>query len=192
MSDEPFRYKKIQLISPAFPTKGMALVSSPKLVDSGFYRTVVLILKHSSKGSFGLVLNKPILEKENITPVGVNPFPLFQGGPVCQSSLFFLHDVPLEGAKQVIPGVFFGGKMSPFMLFDSKVRKKVFLGAATWSANQLNREMEQKFWIPTVATDQVIFYDNEAEDELLWKMTLRSLGGMYSVLVSFPKDPTLN
>ena len=39
---------------------GNVLISEPFLNDSNFSRTVVLITEHNEKGSFGLILNRPL------------------------------------------------------------------------------------------------------------------------------------
>ncbi len=39
--------------------QGYFLIASPHLSDTNFRRSVVLLLKHSDEGAFGLVLNRP-------------------------------------------------------------------------------------------------------------------------------------
>ena len=42
-------------LAPAF------LLSMPQLVDPNFSRTVVLLIKHSEEGAFGVVVNRPLV-----------------------------------------------------------------------------------------------------------------------------------
>src|ERR1700736_6512726 len=37
------------------------LISMPQLIDPNFNRSVVLLIKHSDDGAFGLILNRPLV-----------------------------------------------------------------------------------------------------------------------------------
>ena len=78
------------------PQKGHLLVAEPSIIgDVSFNRAVVLLADHSSKGSIGFILNKPLKFTLNELVSGVDkPFKVFNGGPVEQDNLYFIHKRP--------------------------------------------------------------------------------------------------
>src|SRR3982751_5237695 len=95
--------------------KGHLLISSPRLMDPNFVRTVVLMVQHGEEGALGLILNRPlqatvrdVCEKVLETPCEIEA-PLHQGGP-CEGPLMVLHtdaDGGIGGEVEVMPGVHF-------------------------------------------------------------------------------------
>ena len=78
------------------PKKGKLLIAEPSLTgDVSFNRSVVLLAEHNGEGSVGFILNKPLNYSMNelVTEIDV-PFPVFNGGPVEQDNLYFIHKVP--------------------------------------------------------------------------------------------------
>ena len=95
------------------PSKGKILISEPLLADNYFKRSVVLLAEHNEEGSFGIIMNKPIDNKFNEI---VTDFPeytgqLFLGGPVSNSSLFFIHTLGdlIENSMKIMDGLYWGG-----------------------------------------------------------------------------------
>ena len=39
--------------------RGKLLLATPELLDSNFFRTVILVLEHTNEGAIGVVLNRP-------------------------------------------------------------------------------------------------------------------------------------
>ncbi|HSR18184.1 MAG TPA: YqgE/AlgH family protein, partial [Ignavibacteriaceae bacterium] len=95
------------------PAQGSLLISEPFLLDSYFKRSVVLIGEHDEHGTIGFILNKPTDVKINDAVEDFPYFdaPLYFGGPVDTDSLFYIHTIgtKLEGAKEIVKGVFWGG-----------------------------------------------------------------------------------
>ena len=50
------------------------LIAMPQLADPNFHRSVVLMVRHSSEGSFGLILNRPTEQnvRELLTPLEIS------------------------------------------------------------------------------------------------------------------------
>ena len=95
------------------PDAGILLISDPFLRDPNFMRTVVFLCEHSSKGSFGFVLNRPYEQTldEFLPELEGYMLPVFYGGPVQPDTLHFLHSMPklIPGGQRVVSGVYWGG-----------------------------------------------------------------------------------
>ncbi|MEO1548487.1 MAG: YqgE/AlgH family protein, partial [Bacteroidota bacterium] len=95
------------------PTKGKLLIAEPSLTgDVSFNRSVVLLAEHNQEGSVGFILNKPLDYNINdlISEITI-PFQVFNGGPVEQDNLYFIHKVPhlIDGSIEISDGIFWGG-----------------------------------------------------------------------------------
>ncbi len=95
------------------PSKGKILISEPLLSDNYFKRSVVLLAEHNEEGSFGIILNKPMDNKFNEILKDFPDFggPLYLGGPVSNSSLFFIHTLGdvIENSQEIMDGLYWGG-----------------------------------------------------------------------------------
>ena len=154
------------------PASGLLLVSEPLLPDPNFERSVILLCAHDEEGSLGFVLNKPeeSLLGELIEWPGESRLPVFNGGPVQQDTLQVLHRVAdLEGAIEVVPGVFWGGELEVLRecalqgrLVEADTR--FFLGYSGWSAGQLEEELKERTWIVSDRLDASLIFHTEPAD----------------------------
>lgn len=179
------------------PEKGKLLISAPHLTDI-FKRSVIYLVEHDEKGSVGFVLNKPI--KFNVDEV-IEDFPefnskVFLGGPVQTELVNFIHKNPgkIDGGYEVQNGIYWGGNFSSLRLLveANSVNPddvKFFVGYAGWSAGQLDDEMKENSWYVTDANEEFIF---STEPGKLWQSVLKSMGGEYITLSTFPEDPSVN
>ncbi|MFN3554628.1 MAG: YqgE/AlgH family protein [Bacteroidales bacterium] len=181
------------------PSQGRLLISEPSLRDFYFGKSVVLLIEHSAQdGTFGLIVNKPINVKLNevAKEFPQTDFPVFLGGPVNPDRLFYLHTLgeELPGSIPVFGNVYWGGDIRKLMdMIDMKLatpeQVRFFIGYSGWEAGQLDREMGEKSWIVTQATDKIVL----AQDpDTLWGNTLKKLGYDYAIWANFPSDPILN
>jgi putative transcriptional regulator len=180
------------------PATGILLISDPFLKDPNFMRTVVFLCEHQDQGSFGFVLNRKYENTldELIPELDGYKIPLFYGGPVQMDTIHFLHQYPnkIPGGQKVLSGVYWGGDFDKVIemikneeINENKIR--FFIGYSGWSDGQLNDELEEKSWLTTEATRQIIFHRNYKE---VWKDSLKHLGGKYEMMINFPIDPQLN
>ncbi|MEQ9593589.1 MAG: YqgE/AlgH family protein [Cyclobacteriaceae bacterium] len=188
-----FKYKnKLQ------PGKGRILVSEPFLPDPNFERTIVLLCEHNEDGSFGFVINKPSVAKIGDVMEDLEQFdvPLFVGGPVQQDTLHYIHRYPhLQDAVQITEDTYWGGNFESLkaMINSSQVDKddlKFFLGYSGWSEGQLDEEMEANSWIVSDKFSAELLF--ETDPDLMWKESLKSMGGRFSVFSNYPVDPRQN
>lgn len=179
------------------PGKGKILISAPLLTDY-FKRSVIYLTEHDENGSVGFIINKRL----NITlNKAVEDFPEFGapvllGGPVQTELVNFIHrcgDI-LGGGIEIKDGIFWGGdfELLKELIITGKVEPedfRFFLGYSGWSANQLDDELKLNSWVVSEGLTNYVFTD---EYDGMWSRALRSLGGKYSIISTFPDDPTVN
>ena len=180
------------------PKPGVILVAPPMMHDPNFRRSVVLLCEHTPEGSFGLILNRPLDVQlaEVIQGIGGLEHPLGQGGPVQTDTLHFLHTCG-ELVPEAIPignGIYWGGDFDVMKLLietgqASAAEARFFLGYSGWSPGQLLEEIEQGGWIISSGDPRAVF---EPDPRKLWRHILRTMGGEYAILSTFPEDPRLN
>jgi putative transcriptional regulator len=179
------------------PEKGKFLISAPHLTDI-FKRSVIYLVEHDENGSVGFVINKPL--KHNINEV-IDNFPefnskVFLGGPVQTELVNFIHKEPekIVGGYEIHNGIFWGGNFDNLkILVDANSLNpndfRFFIGYAGWSPKQLEDELKENSWYVTNADSDFIFSN---EPEKLWQNILKSMGGEYSIISTFPEDPSVN
>ncbi len=180
------------------PAKGRLLLSEPLMGDFYFGRAVVLLAEHNDEGSFGLVLNKPVLHKFNNVVKGFPDFDaqLFLGGPVETDSLFFIHTIGdvVEGSIEISKGVYWGGDIEiikEMMLLKSITPNDIrfSIGYSGWSPEQLQDELKRNSWVVSTGLSEDIL---KIDPEKMWEQLLVPLGDRYSYWPNFPSDPGLN
>ena len=142
---------------PSPVTKGLLLVASPSLNDPNFHHTVLLLIKHGSEGTLGLVLNRSTQVRlsqvlPNLTGLHGTDHRLFTGGPVEPTRLLLLFrmQAPPADARPVIDGLFVGGTPALLERVINQPRPnevfRAFAGYAGWGPGQLESEMLQGAW----------------------------------------------
>lgn len=177
---------------------GIFLISDPFLNDPNFRRTVILLCDHSDEGSVGFVLNKHMnLSLQDVLQdaEGLN-WPLYEGGPVQQDTLHFLHRRPdlVEGSMEITKDIYWGGDFPQVLeLLNQEAFGKddirFFVGYSGWSKDQLENELNEKSWITRDALTPLVFTH---DTQRIWPASLSDLGGEYSRMVHYPIDPQLN
>lgn len=174
-SEDPFR--------PSPVTKGVLLVASPSITDPNFHHTVLLLIKHGSEGTLGLVLNRSthvFLSQvlPNLTALNGTDHRLFAGGPVEPARLlllFQLKDAPAD-ARPVIDGLYVGSTPALLerVLTEAKPTEvfRAFAGYAGWAPGQLEFEMRQGSWAVLSLDGADIFGKDPAS---LWPDSLARL-----------------
>jgi putative transcriptional regulator len=181
------------------PKKGKLLIAEPSLTgDVSFNRSVVLLAEHNEEGSVGFILNKPLEYQINdlVTEIQV-PFTVYNGGPVEQDNLYFIHKVPhlINNSVEISDGIYWGGDFETTVdLINNRVISeediRFFLGYSGWSSLQLDKELSSKSWIVAI---------NDYESQIIkksatafWKEKMVELGGDYLLWSNAPENPSLN
>jgi putative transcriptional regulator len=193
-----FLSKKIYLHAVNKFNAGNILVADPFLKDVNFGRSVVILTDVDNDAALGFILNKTYPKKlhQFIDGVDFTSFPIYNGGPVQQDTLHFLHNRPdlITDGNKIIDGIFWGGDfdnvislikdgiLTPFDI-------RFFIGYSGWDKHQLNEEFDANSWFLHQAKSQFVFNKNH---ETLWKDVLFDIGNEFAKFVNYPIDPQLN
>ncbi|MGX5820344.1 YqgE/AlgH family protein [Chitinophaga lutea] len=143
---------------------GILLQSTPLLNDSYFESAAIYVAEHNAKGALGFMINRPFPRNLNDLQEfsrGI-PFPLFEGGPVDNEHLYFIHRRPdlISGSAPVAEGVFLGGDFSTTVrlinlgvLTERDV--KIFIGYCGWDKDELEAEVAEGSWHVDPSPDQL-------------------------------------
>jgi len=181
------------------PKKGKLLIAEPTLTgDVSFNRSVVLLAEHNEEGSVGFILNKPLDYDISDLVAEINvPFQVFNGGPVEQDNLYFIHKVPhlIANSVEISDGIYWGGDFEKTieLLNQRTITNKdirFFLGYSGWASLQLDQELLSKSWIvvPNQYESEII----EKSTHAFWKEKMMELGGDYLLWSNAPENPSLN
>jgi len=181
------------------PKKGNLLIAEPSIIgDISFNRSVVLLADHTHEGSIGFILNKPFeFGVKDLVPEIDIDFKVYNGGPVEQDNLYFIHKVPelIPNSIEISLGIFWGGDFNTIVeLINNKQLTsndiRFFLGYSGWDENQLENELSSKSWVIT----ENIYKKNiiSKEDVSFWKEKMIELGGKYSIWSNAPENPSYN
>ena len=181
------------------PDKGLLLVAKPSIIgDVSFSRSVILLTEYNTEnGSVGFILNKPLeyTLKDFIPEINSN-LPVYNGGPVEQDNLYFIHKIPelIPGSVEISQGIFWGGDFKAIskLLAQDKLTQSLirfFLGYSGWSTQQLDQELELNSWVvaPNDYKNNIIGNNNN-----LWKEKMLEFGGNYKLWSNAPQNPSYN
>lgn len=177
------------------------LCAVPQLRDPNFVRSVVLIVDHTRKGAFGIVLNNPLptaitdmAGAIGLQWLGPADRKVRLGGPVEPSRGFILHDRPSWDplAEALTPELFLTTSLDAVKAGDAATpglggpgsQALAFLGYAGWGAGQLEAEMAAGSWMvvplrpESVEAGQgvVASWLWSSSPESMWAEALRSVG----------------
>lgn len=180
------------------PKKGRVLIAEPSILDNpSFNRSVILLTEHNEKNTVGFILNKPLdYSLKDLIPTSNCDFQIFQGGPVEQDSLYFIHKLPelIPKSIEIGEGMYWGGNFETLseLLEKNRIPKekiRFFLGYSGWGAQQLEEELKTNSWFCVENDFANIFRANSSS---FWKKYLLKIGGKYKLWANAPSDPNLN
>lgn len=181
------------------PKKGNLLIAEPTIIgDISFNRSIILLADHSAEGSIGFILNKPLdyTIKDLVPEVQAN-FKVYNGGPVEQDNLYFIHKIPhlIPNSIEISLGIYWGGDFNNVaeLIAKETINEndiKFFLGYSGWGANQLEDELKSNSWLVTenIYNNSII----EKSYETFWKEKMLEFGDEYSIWSNAPENPNYN
>ncbi|WP_116524585.1 YqgE/AlgH family protein [Seonamhaeicola aphaedonensis] len=181
------------------PKKGDLLIAEPSIIgDVSFNRSIVLIADHSDEGSIGFILNKPLdyAINELVPEIDAN-FKVYNGGPVEQDNLYFIHKIPelIPDSIEISLGIYWGGDFKKVvkLIEEGNIKEndlKFFLGYSGWDATQLENELKANSWVvaENVYKQNII----EKDYKSFWKEKMLEFGGEYSIWSNAPENPNYN
>ncbi len=181
------------------PKKGNLLIAEPSIIgDMSFNRSVVILADHTDEGSIGFILNKPFeFGVTDLVPEIEVEFKVYNGGPVEQDNLYFIHQIPdlIPNSIEISQGIYWGGDFTTIidLINTEQVTSKdirFFLGYSGWDEDQLETELNSNSWVVVKNSykTQII----SKEDNTFWKEKMLELGGKYSIWSNAPENPSYN
>ncbi len=164
--------------------EGKLLVARPGMPDGRFRKSVILLVKHSKKGAFGLIVNR-VVQKIPLAklfrsfdikpPRDTSQVDIHYGGPVSPDSGFVLHtrEHELDVAHEVGENVAIS---SVDVVLQSMVQGRrpmkivVVIGYAGWGAGQLESEMRRGDWYTAPADPDILF---DADHATKWSRAMQ-------------------
>ncbi|NPA45665.1 MAG: YqgE/AlgH family protein [Chlorobi bacterium] len=176
--------------------KGKLLIATPNLLTDGiFSQSVILIADRHSDGTVGFMLNKPFRARLNdVTQIPL-AFPIYNGGPVEQDKLYYIHRIPdiVTGSLPIGDGLYWGGDLKNIIngLYDETFlsdKIKFFAGYSGWSKGQLEDEIEDEAWfVAPLDFDPITALSKD-----MWKTLLVKIRPDLTLWKDAPSDPALN
>ena len=180
------------------PQKGHLLIAAPSiLTDSSFNRSVILLTEHTDHNTVGFILNKLTdFTLKDLIPTSNCDFQVFEGGPVEQDNLYFVHKLPqlIPESIEISNGLYWGGDFETVLELIEKgtigaKQIRFFLGYSGWASKQLSEELALDSWLCNENQYPQIF---NVDIATFWKNHLLKIGGAYTLWANAPADPSLN
>lgn len=180
------------------PHKGSLLIAEPSILnDDSFNRSIILLTEHNDQSSVGFILNRPLkFTLGDIIPEISCSFTIYQGGPVEQDNLYFVHKIPelIPDSIKVSDDIYWGGNFNSLkdLLAEKRIEStdiRFFLGYSGWGTHQLEDELMNSSWFVSENDFENIF---SVDNETLWKNKLMQKGGEYKIWANAPSDIHLN
>ena len=179
-------------------TKGDLLIAEPSILhDDSFNRSIILLTEHNENSSVGFILNRPLkFTVRDLIPEIDCSFKIYQGGPVEQDNLYFIHKLPelIPNSRQVGQNIFWGGNFDSLkiLLKEKEIESteiRFFLGYSGWAKIQLEEEVSNNSWFVSENDfENILSVDNKT----IWKNKLMQKGGEYKIWANAPNDINLN
>ena len=135
--------------------KGQFIQSTSLLVGTIFEDSKILICDVNEKGAWGFIMNKPFPRKLNeLVEFNHCPaFPLWNGGPVENEKLFFIHQRPdlIEDGTHIFDNYYWSGNFQQAIqhIIANTINEhelKLFIGYCGWDDTQLQEEIKEGSW----------------------------------------------
>ncbi len=135
--------------------------------DPVFKNTILLITLLDKNGAIGFIINKIFPRKLNELTAFSNapPFPLYAGGPVADTELFFIHQRPdiIRDGNAIDSHLYFGGDFEQGVAAIREGRLttndiKIFIGYCGWDKGELETELQEGSWLQSGLKNPFLMY----------------------------------
>jgi putative transcriptional regulator len=174
---------------------GSLIIASPEISNGIYAKSVILICEHSDQGTIGIIINKALPtqsseEKNAIEKLEDHQIITLLGGPIHPDEAFMLHNNPALKNESVVLGPdIYLGSLLPLDPEDTSHNMRLVFGYSGWGPQQLEKELSRGLWIEAGNETHKVFL-NPIEEQ--WHLILKTLGGKYQALASFPSRLDLN
>jgi len=134
---------------------GLVIKSTEALSDTYFEGAIILITEYNAAGAVGFIINRSFPRRLNDLQEYKDgrPFPLYEGGPVDQEHLYFIHRCQevISGSDTIKQDLCFGGSFEQVIkgIIDNTITAKgakIFVGYCGWEAGELEGEITEGSW----------------------------------------------
>lgn len=149
--------------------QGKLLSSTSSMDDPNFDSSIIFIAEHNERGALGFVINKIFNRTLNelVEFSGSPSFPLYEGGPVDEEHLYFVHrrsDL-IPGGTPIIDDIYLGGDFQKTIeqinnknLISKDI--KIFIGYSGWDTGDLEAEIAEGSWEVEELDANALFTNN--------------------------------
>lgn len=180
--------------------KGDFIISLPSanLIDLPFSRSIILLADYDVVGSVGFVLNKPLeITLNDLIPTTDAAYTIHEGGPVEQDKIFCVHKRPdlIPDCLLIRDDLYWGGDFDVIinLINDGLLTKediRFYLGYTGWDVEQLDYEIEDKYWIKANNLDYDTIFTSPSKN--IWKKAIIEMGDEYNIWQNAPENPNFN
>jgi putative transcriptional regulator len=164
-------------LEPEYPSLvGQVLIASAAIGDPRFSRTVILMLRHSKDGAFGITINRPLGEQSLAHLLGLfgesdtaaeGKVRIFAGGPVQPAVCLVVHSADYNRFNSIVVKEFAAVTPCRDVLGDigrntGPHKTLIAFGYAGWAPGQLEAELQRNDWA-TAAADVDLIFDVDRE-----------------------------
>ncbi len=156
---------------------GQLLIAAPSLRGSPFERGVILMAQHGREGALGIVINKPLGERQIASLIeasGVSAADVdgtvrvYLGGPVSPEIGFVVHSadyrrddtIDVDGKVALTPAA---GVLRDIAHGKGPTKSLVAFGYAGWGPSQLDDEIARGDWYNVAEEPALVFDDDRAK-----------------------------
>ena len=167
-------------LEPDYPSLvGQVLIASPTIGDPRFSHTVILMVRNTKDGAFGITINRPLgehslaqllglLGESDTSPQG--KVQIFAGGPVQAGACFVVHSAEYNRSDTIAVKEFASVTPCREVLGDiahktGPQKALVAFGYAGWGAGQLEGELARNDWDTATADADLVF---DVKREKVW------------------------
>jgi putative transcriptional regulator len=159
-------------LEPDYPSLvGKVLIASPAIGDPRFSRTVILMVRHTRDGAFGITINRPLGEHPLAQLLGLfgqddssaeGNVLLFAGGPVQPGVCFVVHSADYNRSNTIAVKELASVTPCKEVLGDisqktGPQKAMVAFGYAGWAPGQLEGELSRNDWTTAAADADLVF-----------------------------------
>ncbi len=145
---------------------GKIIIATHIMDDPNFQDAMVFVARHDDNGTLGFIINKTYHRSLNELEEfkDSRKFPLYNGGPVDNEHLYFIHrrtDL-IHNGDMICGNIFLGGAFSDAvshinsgLLTTADI--KIFIGYCGWDWNELESDIAEGYWDIMDEMNETIF-----------------------------------
>src|SRR5262245_51844666 len=150
---------------------GQLLIASPRMTSPIFTQTVIIILRHESKGAMGVIINRPIGDRSlasllessgDKATTATGTVRIYGGGPIEPGMGFVIHTRDYQSSPTIKIDEKIAVTSSLEILRDigrnrGPQKSLIAFGYAGWGPGQLEAELRDGLWFTTPEDPRLVF-----------------------------------